>query len=649
MSSPSSHGMIRVIKFTGIIIISLILFVFLKHYFGSLVILHTQAPNYGDIKLDILDEHGVIESQSVLINTRHRFYLNKLAQVPDHGRVRFYFDRRHKHFITKGILVIGKNLELDWITPDDLSIEASRHRVAEYSSTRFTSIFSGFGDDSYFEFDIRLGLPWLPFAAMLPALLICVIAASVILLTAGLIDTAFVRVEYLNRHKLKFLVAGFLTILFLTTGSLRSMMLICLVSFTAYHLLCHQPRQLKTPESLLAGLFLLVIISGFTAQADLLKILKNEIKNSDTNIEFDFFSNFGERFTQYFNFKNEIGHINSRLKVDLYERSPTPKVIVGKHGTMFEGTGERRIEGDDIDIFDNISDYLGRLPFQEGELDQWYETIGQRNCWLRQRGIDYIFAIAPTKALVYPELLPEVISDLKSTDSQSRIELLDDRLRQNRDLAYLNLTGPLVDAKNSHHDLNLFYRTDFHWNYLGTYYAYRAIMEELSKKTELNIRPIPLSDFDLDVNPNWAHVNFLGLLGLIPKWYDNERYIKLMPKTHNPIKHIEPYGSEGVHDIRIPRLSITTDSGTDYPVEFIEHQNAEQRSILVIGDSFIQKVLPLFSAHASRVYFSRAIFGFPHEVIETLKPDIVIQEILNMYLLRQPPGNPPVIRNTRCP
>ena len=648
MKPTLSPAPLRMLNIISIVVIALSLFVLFRHYFSSVILIHTQAPNYGDIKMEIIDDNIVTERSSILINPEHRFYIQKVARIPDNGQIRFYFDRRHKLFITKGALVIGESFQMDWFSPDKLSDHASHHGVNEYSNTRYTSLFRGFGEGSYFKIEIENDFSERSIAGLLPVLLVSLICALIILLAGLHINRTLSRVEFLNRQKLKFLIMAFLCILFLTTGLLKSLLMICLVFWTAYYLICYQAASLKKPEGLLTGLFLFIIISGFSAQSDLLKALKNEVQNSETGIEFDFFKNFGDRFSRYFNFKNEIGHINSQLKVDVFERSPTPKVIVGKHGTMFEGTGERRIEGDNIDSFDNISDYLGRLPFQEGELDQWYTTISQRNCWLEQRGIDYVFAIAPTKALVYPELLPEVISELKSKGSKPRVELLDSRLRQNENLAYLNLTGPLVNAKESHKNLKLFYRTDFHWNYLGTYYAYKAIMEKLSESGELDITPLPLDGFNLDVNPNWAHINFLGLLGLLPKWYENEHYIKLMPKTGNPIKQIEPYGSEGVHDIRIPRITVTSESGVDYSVEHIENPNGINRTILVIGDSFIQKALPLFSAHGNQIYFSRAIFGFPNEIVETLKPDIVIQEILNMYLLRLPPGNPAAVRNSRC-
>ena len=650
MNSNLNPGAVRKLIIISLVVLSLILLVFFKYYFSSTIILHTQAPDYGDIKFEIVDntDANAIEKNNILINSKYRFYLKKIKKIPDNGKIRFYFDRRHRIFITKGILVIGKNLSLNWVGPKKLSNDIARNNVGKYSNTRFTSIFENFGDSAHFNIDIKNNSSKLITPGVLLLIGIGFICAVFIFLIGLLINKAILKIDFLQQHKLKLLAAAFLVILFLASGPLKSLLMICTVFWTSFYLIRYKAADALKHQGLIAGLFLGIIFTGFALQADLLKILKNEVQNSDSEIEFDFFQNFGNRFSKYFNFKKEIGHLNSQLKVDVFERSPTTKVIVGKNGTMFEGTGERRIEGDKIDFFDNVSDYLGRLPFHQGELDQWYTTIKQRNCWLKQQGIDYLFAIAPTKALVYPELLPDVLSQLKSTEKKSRIELLDQHLNQNQSLAFLNLTQPLVEAKSLHSDLNLFYRTDFHWNYIGAYYAYKAIIEMLSTSANLDIQAIPLDKFNIDVNPNWAHKSFLGLLGLLPKWYSNEQYIKLMPKADNPIINMEPYATEGVKDILIPTQNIPAKSGDDFVVEYIDNPNGEARTILVIGDSFIQKVFPLISAHASRNYFSRAVFEFPYEIINALKPDIVIQEILNMYLLRLPPTNPKAIHDAQC-
>ena len=497
-------------------VLTLALLLFFKYFFSSTIILHTQAPNYGDIHIEVLDDSTVIERRRILIKPDRRIYLQTIDQIPEKGQIRFYFDRRHPAFITKGVLFVGRNFKLDWFGPKELIDNESHNQVQKFKQIRFSGVFEGFGDAAYFKINLKKDFSNL-LTPEIPLIIVISLVFAIFIFALGLlIIKALNKYESLDRHKLKFLVATFLAILFLTSNPVKSLLAISLIFWTGYYLLRYKATDIRKPEGLIAGVFLAILVTGFSTQAELIKILKNEVQTSEDPIKFDFFQNLGNRFAQYLHFKKEIGHLNSQLKVDVYKRSPTTKVIVGKQGTMFEGTGERRVEGDNIDIFDNISDYLGRLPFEQGELDQWNTVINQRNCWLKHKGIEYLFAIAPTKALVYPELLPDVISNLKANENETRIKLLDKRLRENENLAYINLTEPLLDAKTHHTDLRLFYRTDFHWNYLGAYYAYQAIMDKMAaSSTDLGFTAIPLSQFDLDVNPNWAHARFLALLGFI--------------------------------------------------------------------------------------------------------------------------------------
>jgi len=66
----------------------------------------------------------------------------------------------------------------------------------------------------------------------------------------------------------------------------------------------------------------------------------------------------------------------------------------------------------------------------------------------------------------------------------------------------------------------------------------------------------------------------------------------------------------------------------------------------VIGDSFAEKMVGYFSAHAKTVYNYRTVSRFVTEPIKQYQPQIVVQELLSMYLLDKPPVNPPEIKNS---
>ena len=618
-----------------------------KLYFSSTVILFAQAPNYGDIKLDIVKNQQVIQQKHFLVNPQHMFYTHRTEPLKDQASLRFYFDRRHQHFSTKGILIIDKELSFHWFSADSLYNQSKQHNISKSSKSRYTAHFKGFGDLAHFEikFSDAQSINFFLLLALITLLVLSII------LIGNLIYKVLQKVNFLDRHKLRILMLFNLLILFSSLAPIFKITLVlCTLYIALIYLLNSRTILVKHFQYLTTVLFFVVIFSGFGSQADLLKQLKKELSQQDNTMGFSFFEQLGIQFSKSFLFKNEIGHLNSLLKVDVFDRSPTSKVIIGKQGTMFEGTGIRRVEGDKVGVFDNVSDYLGRLPFKDYELTQWEQVIRQRHCWLNNQNIDYLFTMAPTKALVYPELLPQVLLDIKSKhQSKPRIELLDAHLQKADDLPVLNLTPTLIKAKELQDYPKLFYRTDFHWNYLGAYYAYKAIVDELALLApEHDLSPIALTDFDFEINQFWAHDRFLGLLGLLPKWYNNEHYIILKPNPDNPLHHIEPYNTEGVFDIPIPNKFITTESGQTFRVESIENPKGKLKTILVIGDSFIQKSFPMLSGHAKHNYFYRAVFDFPYQLIEELKPDIVVQEILNMYLLNEPPNVVENVAGSTC-
>jgi len=114
-----------------------------------------------------------------------------------------------------------------------------------------------------------------------------------------------------------------------------------------------------------------------------------------------------EKYTaDRFNLPKTFIHFNALVKIHILGVSPNKKVALGKDGFYFEGWGAERVEKGIVESFDNIADYMGQIPFSQDELRQWKRVLEERKYWLKERGSDYVFVLAPTKALVYPEYLP---------------------------------------------------------------------------------------------------------------------------------------------------------------------------------------------------------------------------------------------------
>jgi hypothetical protein len=299
--------------------------------------------------------------------------------------------------------------------------------------------------------------------------------------------------------------------------------------------------------------------------------------------------------------------LNALVKVHLLRVSPNNNIALGTDGFYFEGMGTSRVEGELVD-------------------------------WLQQRGSEYVFVLAPTKAFVYPEHLP---ASLQRVRGRSRYEQLSSYLREHADIPFIDLLPPLLAAKDQADYPLLFYKTDFHWNFYGAFVAYRAIVDQLARFFPQYPFPAPeLADFEMRIDKHWAHESFMYMLGLPLLLHRNEHHITMVPRPGGPYDTALDLPPGGIYDHYPPLRPITGPDGSSMEVRLLRNPGAPLPSIALLGDSFLEKCIYFFSANARRVLNHRTVVNFPKEIFFYEQPTIVIQEILNMFILRPPPKNP---------
>ena len=356
-------------------------------------------------------------------------------------------------------------------------------------------------------------------------------------------------------------------------------------------------------------------------------------------------------FLKHFSFRKDLLNLNAESKILVMGFSPTDKAIVGQDNWFFEGYGGRRVEKELVRPFDNLTDYMGQNPFTNEELEAWRVTLEERYYWLKERGSRYIFALAPTKALVYPEKLPKRILTAKAQASRpQRYDQLVDFLKNNSVVPVVDLREALLKGKALDPELFLYYRTDFHWNYYGSLLAYKAIITGLNDAyPDLELIPGRLDDFSVKKKTDWVHANFMTMVGLDPNRHRNETYYTFMPKNDSTYFNILDFGKQGISDYSMPSIQTRRFGTEKFHVREISNPNGKLPLMFVIGDSFIEKTLGYFSGHAQRLLNFRVVTQFPTEPYEAMgmRPDVVVQEILNMYLLQPPPKNPARVQAAR--
>jgi alginate O-acetyltransferase complex protein AlgJ len=308
-------------------------------------------------------------------------------------------------------------------------------------------------------------------------------------------------------------------------------------------------------------------------------------------------------FEDHFALRDRFLHWQASLLWYALRTTASATAIAGKHGWLFYA--------DD----GGLEDYVGARPFTEEELDQWQQTIERTDAWLRQRGIHYLFVIAPDKHAVYPEKMPDT---LRRMHAASRADQLIARLRaRGSTVPVLDLRPVLFAAKASG---PLYHLYDTHWNDRGALVGYRAIAEVL-RRWYPDLQPLSRADFaeSREVSSG-DRTTLLGLVdpgkatmpGLVPRRAWSWR-------TVAPDKP-DPYEEDGWIVTEIPGSSLPR--------------------AVVFRDSFASRLIPYLSEH-----FRRAVYvwqkGFSPKVVKDEHPDVVIQEMVGRHFVTDwPQPNP---------
>jgi alginate O-acetyltransferase complex protein AlgJ len=302
-------------------------------------------------------------------------------------------------------------------------------------------------------------------------------------------------------------------------------------------------------------------------------------------------------FNDHFGFRNLFIRTHGFLLRKCFGQGSI-EVLIGKDNWLFyAGNGA-------------IDCHLGTRLLTEKQLSNWQSLLQKRQQWLAQRGIKYLFVVAPNKESIYPDYLPDWAH---KPGARTELDQLIDRLRTSTQVEVVDLRPALLEARQGR---RVYLTTDTHWNQVGAFAAYREIIRNLGKQLP-DLEPLPLEKFDnaLSQKPGGDLAKMLAQEQAFPE----KEFVTVKPGTLLPKLVFR-------HD---PKLLPRQWGPGEEPL-VVENPGAKYRAV-VFRDSFAEFLAPFLSYHFQRCVY---IWQRPWDVglIEGEKPDVVIDEILERYL-----------------
>ena len=302
-------------------------------------------------------------------------------------------------------------------------------------------------------------------------------------------------------------------------------------------------------------------------------------KTEEGKINVEWLSQAGDYFQEHFAFRNELVTGNALLHGRLLETSTADGVIQGKNGWLY--------------YKDSLDDYLGQDLLSDRSLFNIAHMLSMTQQALGEKGVNFLFTIAPNKNSLYGDNMP-YYDKLKVSDQTNR-ENLEGWLKTEK-VAYADLYQALMEE-----DEVLYHARDSHWNNKGAALAADVLMDALGKEHDsyegesYTVRRDYTGDLDTMLYP-------LASTADDEIYYDKET-------TYATVEEIQSNFD--------PRIT------TVNPVK--------EGSLVMYRDSFGNALLPYMADAYANAYFSR---GIPYQLmdVETHSADTVIIERAERFL-----------------
>src|ERR1035437_3966178 len=289
---------------------------------------------------------------------------------------------------------------------------------------------------------------------------------------------------------------------------------------------------------------------------------------------------------------------HNKLKWSLFEEKNARSVLVGTGGWFYLSEAWM------------IEHFRGTLQFTEPELQGWQKLLERRRDWLAQRGIKYVFVLAPDKHSIYSEYLPPWLKDL---GGRTKADQFFAHMKSHSTVEVLDLRPALLAAKKP---APVYLKTDTPWNQLGAFIACENVIQTLAQHQLPGLVPVALDSFER-TNRLAAGGDLVNMRGIRISVAESNA-VFLTPKPELPA--LETFNPTGEH---------VKDMATA--------KNPQGHGLaMVYNDSFGRGWIPFLSYQFGEADFFWQ-YNLDGPLIEKRKPIVVVTEMIERFFNLAPP------------
>ena len=288
-------------------------------------------------------------------------------------------------------------------------------------------------------------------------------------------------------------------------------------------------------------------------------------------------------------------YLGTEFHLDAYGRPLDRHIFFGRDNWMFWTEDADRVPS-------TMADSRGMFHFTPAEIKRIEaELLSLRNQFAACK-IPFAVVIAPNKQSIYREFV------MDGDGSPSRLDRLLAALSPAARAVIVDTRETIRPAKAAHAPVKLYNKTETHWNELGGFYAYVAIMDALRRAMPI-AHPELTSIAQYNVSVRSYAGGDMASFVLFSPWRFPDEDVSLQRKTGPRL---------------IPEQQINSNS-------FIARNPDGGGKLLLIGDSFTHGPVRYLQQHFAEIHrvINTTIDG---DLVARYKPDTVLRLVVERYL-----------------